>query len=306
MKKIILLAIFIVLSCSVKAQSWCPPGATWHYGLAQPSTGYVKYSYMYDTLVGTDVCQKINAEAHGNGMGGFVINWYGALYTKFDNGIVYKNNGTLAAPQYDTLYCFNCPVGTKWRCQLNGVGGSQSCSQSYIEITGVGSSVIQGQTLNWRQIFYKNYYFYPGGWSESGTDTIFERIGTRHNMEFISGAYCADATDIAPNSFRCYSDFQMNLQMSIVACNYTTGITKNENLSELLSVSNPVNDLLKGTFSDKEYELSIYDALGKIKYCMQHKNSEFSIDVSDYNNGIYFLQLNSSEGIINKKILVQH
>lgn len=295
----------LLLSFYMKSQSWCPPGAIWYYGLPQPNTAYSKYTYMYDTIVGTDVCQKLATETHGYGMGGNPINYYGAIYTKFQNGIVFKNNGTLTSPQYDTLYYFNGSIGAIWRCQLSDfTGQTLSCSQSYIEITDTGTTVIQGQSLKWRKIFYKNYYN-NAQYSVSGNDTIFERMGTRHNMEFISGGYCGDITDIGPNEFRCYSDVNMSVQLSNVACDYTTGVKENNWLKEII-ISNPVDEILTGSFFAGNYNLKLIDVTGKIIYVMVSDNKDFTVNVQNFPSGIYYLQIQNSKSVVSKKILIQH
>lgn len=308
MKKILLI-IFACISLSVSAQSWCTTGSTWYYSIPQPGDGYAKYTYLYDTLVGSQMCNKIKTEFNGHGMGGFVINYSSYIYTYSQNGIVFKNNGTLSSPVYDTLYNFTGAIGTKWRCQMSGLGGGSSCSNSYIEITGAGTTVVQGQTLNWRQIFYKNYYFYGQvqQWIESGTDTIFERIGTRHQMEFITGSYCADATDVAPMPFRCFSDYQISMQLSSVACDYVTGINTLNNIKQSISFNNPVTDVLfmKSDLDQAIQYIELFDQLGKKVKQVSCIEKEIEINVQDLPSGIYYLQLKLTNELISRKLVIQ-
>lgn len=309
MKKIYIL-LFTIALFKVNAQNWCTPGSIWHYALPQPGDGYAKYTYLYDTLVGSQNCNKIKVEANGYGLGGFVINYTNYIYTYSLNGVVFKNNGTLSSPQYDTLYNFSGSVGTKWRCQLSGLGGGQSCAQSYIEITDAGTLIIQGQTLNWRKIFYKNYYFYGEvqQWIESGTDTIFERIGTRHQMEFISGNYCADATDITPFSFRCFSDNQISLQSSTVDCDYITNIKKTTT-ETYIDVNNPVVDFIyvniKYNTNKEAKHIVLIDQIGNKVYDHFQTENEFSINTQNLSNGIYILQISLGKDLVNRKLVIQ-
>lgn len=308
MKKIYFILLVTYFTSGIKAQSWCTSGSTWYYEIPFPASGYSKYTYLYDTLVGTNMCNKIHREDHGYAWGGAPINYSGYIYTAYQNGVVLKNNGTLSSPHYDTLYYFNGPVGAKWRCNLTDfTGSSSSCSQSYVEITGMGSTVIQGQTINWRKIVYKNYYLYgqPQQNMVSGTDTIFERIGTRHNMEFVSGYHCADATDRSPYPFRCFSDDQISIQLSSVACDYLVGITENKK-SMAFTIVQPANEKLTGWFLSHDYDLKLLDALGKTVYTGHFAENNFSINVSELPNGVYFLEVNSSSKHISEKVLVQH
>lgn len=299
--------LFTISFFQIQAQNWCTPGSTWHYSSGSGSVGYTKYMYLYDTLVGTNLCNKISYESHGSCCGGFTFDYFDYIYTFEQNGIVFKNNGTLNSPLYDTLYNFTGTVGTKWR---SNPSNGPSCAHSYIEITGSGSMVIQGQTLNWRKIFYKNYYMYPSGWIESGTDTIFERIGTRHQMEFITGSNCADGTDIGPGSFRCFSDNQINLQMSSVACDFTTGVDKIVNTSEGLEVNNPAIDFIHikiKSYKDKNSKrIVLIDQLGNKVYDQLHSENEFNVSTQNLSAGLYILKVYVDNNLLNKKLLIQN
>lgn len=308
MKKFCFILVFIYVTLNTNAQSWCTAGSTWHYAISGMASGYSKYTYLYDTLVGTVTCNKIRVENHGVNWSG-PFNSYNYIYTSYQNGVVLKNNGTLSSPQYDTLYYFTGPIGAKWRCQANSFGGpSASCAQSYIEITGMGSTIIQGQTINWRKILYKNYYFYgqPSQWMESGTDTIFERIGTRHNMEFVSGSYCAEVTDVSPMPFRCFSDNQISIQSSTVACDYTTGIPEVKKPVRTLTFLQPSNEMLIGKFAGDNYDLKLIDALGKTVYLHHFDENNFFINVSGMPQGIYYLEVTTSMQHIREKVLIHH
>lgn len=311
-KKIYLILFIISIFYQLRSQNWCTTGSTWHYALPQPGDGYVKYSYLYDTIVGTQNCNKIKVEANGHGMGGFVINSTNYIYTYSQSGIVFKNNGTLNSPVYDTLYYFNGPIGAKWRCQLTEIGGGPSCTNSYIEITDIGSTVIQGQSLNWRKIFYKNYYFYGQvqQWIESGTDTIFERIGTRHQMEFISGGHCADATDITPLTFRCFSDYQINLQMSAVTCDFTTGFEKIKLIEKYLEVNNPAADFIHVKINNgsdnNSKRIVLIDQFGNKVIDIHQSGNEINLNAKNIANGLYILQVFIGNEMLSRKIVIQN
>lgn len=309
MKKLYLI-IFISSLFQLHSQSWCTSGSTWYYAVPQPGDGYAKYTYLYDTLVGVNTCNKIKTEIHGHGLGGYVINSYSYIYTYEQNGIVFKNNGTLSLPQYDTLYNFSGAIGTKWRCQLNSFAGGPSCSHSSIEITGVGTSVIQGQTLNWREIFYTNYYFFGQAqqYIVSGTDTIFERIGSRHQMEFISGSYCADVTDVSPLPFRCFSDNQINMQMSSLACDFTTNTIKLPSNSDELIFSNPATEFISAKIitnkSVKRFVLM--NQLGNKVLDVFQSENEFKANIENLSNGIYIFQVYFDNDVVSRKLIIQN
>ena len=307
MKKLLLLFFITSLAFHLKAQSWCTPGSTWHYSTISPSNGYTKYTYLYDTLVGANTCNKIKYEVHGVGMAG-PFDYSDYVYTYEQNGIVFKNNGTLSTPHYDTLYNFTGAVGTKWRTNPSS---GQACAQSYIEITGGGSTIIQGQTINYKTISYTNYFYNAPQMSlpQTGIDTLFERIGTRHHMEFIFGFNCADITDVGPLTFRCFSDNQINLQMSSVACNYITGVDNLDALKEGLELNNPVFDFIhvhiKQSNTSKAKHVVLVNQLGDKVYDGFQLENEFKIDAQNLSNGIYILQIYSGNEVVSRKLVIQ-
>ncbi len=305
MKKLYIL-LFTVIIFQVRAQSWCTPGSTWYYSTMYPGSGYTKYTYLYDTLVGANLCNKIKHELHGVGMAGsFDFSDY--IYTYEQNGIVFKNNGTLSAPQYDTLYNFTGALGAKWR---SNPSGGQACAQSYIEITGSGLMVIQGQTLNYKTIYYENYSYNAPLMSlpQTGVDTLFERIGTRHQMEFITGYNCTDVTDVGPVSFRCFSDNQISLQSSTVACDYVTNIKKT-NTETYIAINNPVVDFIyvniKNSINKDAKHILLIDQLGNKVYDRFQTENEFSINAQNLSNGIYILQISLGKDQVNRKLVIQ-
>jgi hypothetical protein len=53
-------------------------------------------------------------------------------------------------------------------------------------------------------------------------------------------------------------------------------------------------------------EIKIYDFTGRLLIHKIAGGNSFLLDVSTFNNGIYFLQMISDKKKINKKFLVQH
>jgi hypothetical protein len=60
-----------------------------------------------------------------------------------------------------------------------------------------------------------------------------------------------------------------------------------------------------GKLSIENYQLSIYNVLGECINQQIIKSPNQQIDLSFVPNGIYFLQLLNSDGIISKKIMVE-
>jgi hypothetical protein len=98
-------------------------------------------------------------------------------------------------------------------------------------------------------------------------------------------------------------------------CNLYTIIQKNNppEADELLVFPNPANSSLIISFQSSEkqnIELRIYNTLGEVQLFQSfrtlEKLFEKEINVEKLRNGIYFLQVKTKEGLINKKVMMHH
>ncbi|MEO5571492.1 MAG: kelch repeat-containing protein [Bacteroidia bacterium] len=96
-------------------------------------------------------------------------------------------------------------------------------------------------------------------------------------------------------------------------CPTITDIREINFANELLVFPNPTNSSLTISFqsSSKQYiELRIYNTLGKQIYVEKEEIAagkfEKKINVEKLSDGIYFLQVKMKEGVISKKVVVQH
>lgn len=87
----------------------------------------------------------------------------------------------------------------------------------------------------------------------------------------------------------------------------TLGVNNVENGKTEISVyPNPTNNYLKINCGLGQYVIGMEDVLGNIIKTLALKNKEETIDVSDLPEGIYFVNLKTSEGVFTKKIIIQH
>jgi hypothetical protein len=93
----------------------------------------------------------------------------------------------------------------------------------------------------------------------------------------------------------------------------TTDIQENNFTNELLVFPNPTNSSFTISFSSSEkqtVELRIYNTLGKQIYVEKSTITkgkfEKEIHVEKWSDGIYFLQVKMNEGMVSKKVVVQH
>jgi len=84
------------------------------------------------------------------------------------------------------------------------------------------------------------------------------------------------------------------------------GIESNENLNSAISVyPNPSNGEVfittENSFSNAT--VTVFDAMGKMILTQNLTSNNTKIDLCNYENGIYFIQLNTTEGKITKKVI---
>ncbi|HKR03891.1 MAG TPA: kelch repeat-containing protein [Bacteroidia bacterium] len=98
-------------------------------------------------------------------------------------------------------------------------------------------------------------------------------------------------------------------------CPNTTSIAENNppKADELLIFPNPTNSSLTISFSSSEkqnIELRLYNTLGEVQLFQSFKTLEKlfqkEINVEKMSGGIYFLQLKTNDGNINRKIIISH
>jgi len=69
---------------------------------------------------------------------------------------------------------------------------------------------------------------------------------------------------------------------------------------------NPVNSVLQiSTGNTRDYNLKVYSAKGEIVLQLGKLNGNSEIDLTQYSEGMYFIQINSNDKIYNKKIIIE-
>jgi len=82
-----------------------------------------------------------------------------------------------------------------------------------------------------------------------------------------------------------------------------TGIKQLDNNNVQVEVyPNPANNYIKVTATKNITEIKLIDVLGKEVINSEEKN----IDINSFNDGVYFVRVETGEGILTKKIIVQH
>jgi len=75
--------------------------------------------------------------------------------------------------------------------------------------------------------------------------------------------------------------------------------------SDFIVFPNPATELVTITTNENKGQLIIYNTLGAVLYSQQLNAAQTAVDVSVYRCGIYFIQLQTVNGMATKKIIKQ-
>ncbi len=114
---------------------------------------------------------------------------------------------------------------------------------------------------------------------ENGTEFIINEIGSY--AYYITQNGCSDTSECISFS--------------------TVGLIDDLNKSNLIS-PNPANEVLRVVLSDKNDLIKLYSAEGKKVWESAERLSEYTIHVSQFPDGIYFLQTSNGS----QKIIIHH
>ncbi len=170
-----------------QAQSWCPPGATWHHTYTNhwTHTGYTRYTYTSDTLVGGVMAQRIEQYVEGTAYGEpFAVTMTEAVLTSVQGDLVSIWNGQ----GFDTLFHFGAIPGDVWRL------APSLTPTAVITVTDTGTMIINGLPLRF---------------IVTGNDTIVERLGA---LDRVLPPWPIVTLDASNGALRCYSDDDIQFQ----------------------------------------------------------------------------------------------
>jgi PKD repeat protein len=88
-----------------------------------------------------------------------------------------------------------------------------------------------------------------------------------------------------------------------------TGIEEISNSPNFIIYPNPSNNVVTLKLHNNENEeknILIYDISGKLVTSLNFTSNEISINTTELNNGVYFIQLITKSGISNNKLIIQH
>lgn len=240
-----------LLAC---AQSWCPPGATWTYGLdAFGSYGYEQYTYAGDTSLGGLPGQRIDLLV---GMSSFFneqqdFNHYPAsLITGLHGDVVSQWSDVYQG--WDTLFWLGAVPGDVFSRPF---ASTDDCDPlDHFMISDTTSVSIDGLLLRkwtvarlWAGTDYGALYF-------------TERIGWEWSMVPYPVCMAVDG----PAGLRCYSDEDIDASFFSFGCTTLVGMDETRKEDSLELFPNPGSDQFTLSLPPGPHTITLFDATGRV------------------------------------------
>ena len=298
--------LIVFLSFSSQAQTWVENNAVWHYDFWNIAMGgFYKISYTNDTLMNGVTAQHLKHERYvfvQNGPGGPIIQngppttWDNYTYQSGDTVFWWDGN------QFEILFDFGAQIGDSWMIASTAPSWSDPMCQdtSFVEVVNTGIETINGG--NYRFIDLEGVGYSPiglyGRYIErfGGPGYIFPWYRTCDSMT---------VAELDMLTFKCFEDDSFSLyNPSGQDCEYyLTHLGASEQVDLSISIyPNPVSRDLHVTLPG-EFELIIYDLLGN-KMLQMKSLDNIVLDLSQYNNGFYYIDI-SQNSIMHRKKFVK-
>jgi len=287
MKQTLFLIILVGISLQNFAQVFAPIGAEWHYDERYHISGdidYIRFQSEKDTIIFGETCRKI-IKRHQ-----VWCNMRPSTEHLFNrNDTVFFYDTTFNS--FQILYDFNAQANDYWIILVKDE--NNNIDSLIITVDSVSQLQINNSNLKVLHVtYYKNTQFMQ----ETYYSKIIEKIGDINNMFNWQPHSVIVCDDNYSNGLRCYQDSEIGFYSTGIAdsCNYTfvwTSIEQQEK-GNLFSVQpNPTNgSIIVELANMSNMKIVINDNLGRVILQKVFSNKT-NIDLSEFQNGIYFLSL---------------
>jgi hypothetical protein len=287
--------LFLIAGLMSKAQTWAPIGATWYYdygfptgSFGTPGTSYSVFEVVDDTLINGITCSKIQ-KSKSYSISGRPMQ----EYTYYLNDSVFFYNAHFS--EFQLLYDFDAVAGEFWYYRFYG-------DASLVDFDSIKTVVDSTDFITINSIPLKRLYVhyepvgFEYGWMYdddpmTGQSEIIEYVGDIKNLisTFVLDGILLDYHQ--PYGLRCYDDSNIgHYETGIVdSCNYVNLLGETELETEHVSLyPNPANNKIFLNIETEFYQ--IYSSDGRLIQAGE-AGTDYSIDVSNLQNGIYLLTL---------------
>jgi hypothetical protein len=304
MKRTVLSLITAALCVAAQGQTWCPPGATWHYrilnnNMGMITDGTIKIARTGTATVKNTVCSQLDITFHGakyiqNTTPTVNTTSGGSYYTYLSAGVAYLYNSNLDA--FDTIVNFNASIGDKWSF-AQGTGTNCMLPRYWLQVYDTGHVTINGFSL--KSISASDV------WSNGvPTHTFVERISQTTGYLFMR-QWC-HTDEMGDGNFSCYSDatFPLLHNQEVPMCDFNTvSIAEHARSSEFACFPNPASDRIIIT-TETPGSASILDASGRMVYDAGIQAGKNEIITRTLTPGIYMLHVSGAHMNAAQKVVI--
>jgi len=140
--------------------------------------------------------------------------------------------------------------------------------------------------------FYENLYYMAYVWSSTSVDALNSSVLlVGYDSQ---AAYTSDSHILTGLPIRCLKD-------------ETSSLNEADNDQPILVYPNPVNDFVNIHFSSIDNpRIMLIDSKGQVVLKGTFENDSCRLDLSTFENGVYFIQVEGKSSITRTKIVVQH
>lgn len=287
------LALLPLLAC---AQNWCPPGATWTYGMqADWGEGYYQLTYVSDTLLGGEIGQTIHSQQHFHHYDvDSVIVGASEYYvtTRSDADLVWLWRAN--AMTWDTLYWFGAVPGDHW-LPPNIVGLCPGFER--IEVVDTGTVILAGLPLRYLDIR-------QAGESDTLYSRITERLGWAWEMNIWPP--CATGPALWAQGLRCYSDEQLAWTDPAwdYGCNSVLAVDQ-RSVTPPLPFPNPGTTHFTLSLPPGPHTITLFDTTGRRVMEWSAMTGQVMMDTSHLPAGTYLIRAVDQEGRTSQQIWIK-
>ncbi|MFN8286223.1 MAG: T9SS type A sorting domain-containing protein [Chitinophagales bacterium] len=284
MKHVFTIALCMLLYYA-KAQTWCPAGTSWTYGIGyafSPKQDYCIWYYSGDTVINGHMCKQI----HSNNPP--FIEQSNNLITYEDSNKVYWWNAHIN--KFTVLYDFTKNAGESWTITKD------TCAV-LVHVDSTSTIIINGNSRKVQYVsgdWYGNIVEGIGNRYQPTPDVWYLCYGIYVDMDYYTGLRCYQDTIIG------FHDFQI-----APSCDYiVSGIQENA-VSTFTISPNPASDFITVSNLPRDAKAYIiFNGLGELTAKGVVSKESEQINLQNLPAGNYYLQIIADKGSGYKPFIV--
>ncbi|MBK9276018.1 MAG: T9SS type A sorting domain-containing protein [Flavobacteriales bacterium] len=284
------LLALVLLPLLAAAQSWCPPGATWHFSFGgYLFEGYLQRTYVADTIVGGRNAQRLTDSGHQiSTFNGYPVHSIvqRTHFTSLDGDLLLIWIGAA----WDTLIRFDAVPGDRWFPP--GIG-NQPCGalpSGMYEVVDTSTVWLNGTAL--RSVTLDAVL---AGGVLMGTPWFHftERIGLHQGFRI--DPWCL--VDGGYEQIRCYSDSTISYQAPTWTAACDLGLAVEERLhDEVDAFPNPGSTHFTLELSPGPHTITLFDATGRVVLQQRTSDTRPVIATEALPDGLYSISVRDEQG----------